>query len=87
MYTNDCPYRLKNFLFMSYLDTDMLPARQVPSREVPVSSVINKTQETDTTGTQTNDQPNNPTGWVHSAYVFGQFPGAYWKSLWHNLQN
>jgi len=35
---------------MSYLDTDMLPARQVPSREVPVSSVINKTQETDTTG-------------------------------------
>ncbi|XP_020624595.1 uncharacterized protein LOC110062097 isoform X4 [Orbicella faveolata] len=53
-------------------DTDMLPARQVPSREVPVSSVINKTQETDTTGTQTNDQPNNPTGKFRCSSEFSQ---------------
>ena len=33
----------QNFLFISFLDTDMLPANQVPSREETVPSVMDTT--------------------------------------------
>ena len=38
------------FKFISYSDTDMLPATEVPPRELPAPSLISETQETSTTG-------------------------------------
>ena len=41
---------LNSFLFISYLDMDMLPAREEASRKVTVPSVMNETRDTDNRG-------------------------------------
>ena len=41
---------LNSFLFISYLDMGMLPAREEASREVRVPSVMNETRDTDNRG-------------------------------------
>ena len=41
---------LNSFSFISYLDMDMLPAREEASREATVPSVRNETRDTDNRG-------------------------------------